>query len=138
MRPAYSSSVSATSLTRLLREEIADRAPDVLLRRQVAHAHGVAAALQLAEDLGELGLARPEGGDAAGLAVAGVVQQRRQLAEHAPRRVAVLGRVLAVRGVEEVDVVAARIEALLHQVEREPRHARGHRAAARRSLEELA
>ena len=58
------------------------------------------------------GLARAEGGDAAGLDVAGVVDLRGELgAAPRARALAVLGGVLAVGGVEEVDVVAARVVA---------------------------
>src|SRR5688572_17970192 len=134
MRSAYSSS----SVIRLFFEKLSDRAPDVLLRAEVAHPDRRAAGLELAEDLGELGLARAEGGDAAGLDVAGIVHEARELGQRAARLVAVLGGVLAVGGVEEVGVVAARVVALLQHFQREARHARAHRAAARRGLEELA
>src|SRR5262249_50305256 len=53
-------------------------------------------------------------------------------------RLAVLGGVLAVGGVEEVDVGARRVVALLYHVERELRDARADRAAARGGLEKLA
>src|SRR5438067_12613341 len=135
MRAAYSSS-SVTG--GLLREELADRFPDIVLRGDVARAHRQPRALELGEDLGELRVARPEGGDAAGLAVTGVVHLRGDLGERGARLVAVLGGILAVRGVEEVDVVAPRVVARLHHVEREPHDAGGHRAAARGRLEELA
>src|SRR5688572_13698789 len=140
MRPANSSSVVVTSLIRrrLLGEEVADRAPDVFLAAEVAHADRAAFRFQLAEDLGELRLARPEGGDPAGLDVAGVVDQARELAERAARLVAILRRILAVGGVEEIRVVAARVVALVEHVERKARDAGGHRAAARGGLEELA
>ena len=83
---------------------------------------GAPRALQLAEQLGELGLARAEGGDAAGLDVAGVVHAAAPARRSAAAaRLAVLGGVLAVGGVEEVGVVAARVEALLQHLEREAR-----------------
>src|SRR5438105_6495349 len=135
MRWAYSSS-SVTG--GLLREELADRFPDIVLRGDVAGADREPRALQLGEDLGELRVARAEGGDAAGLAIAGVVHLGGDLGERGARFVAVLGGVLAVRGVEEVDVVAARIVARAHDLEGEARHRRGDRAAARGGLEELA
>src|SRR5947208_10239347 len=99
MRFAWRSSSVSTLL--LLREEFADRAPDVVLAAEVAGADRAAGRLQLGEDLGELRLARPEGGEAAGLDVAGVVHLRGDVAERGPRRVAVFGGVLAVGGVEE-------------------------------------
>src|SRR5688572_6622563 len=135
MRPAYSSS---SVIFRLLGEKFADRAPDVVLRIEMAHAHRGAVRLELAEELGKLRLARAEGGHAAGLDVAGVVDPLRQLGEQRLGRLAVLGGVLPVRGVEEIGVVAARIEARLHRVEREARDRRGDGAAARGGLEELA
>ena len=116
----------------LLGEELADRVPHVVLRGEVAGADRQARALELGEDLGELRVARPEGGDAAGLDVAGVVHLPRDLGERAARLVAVLGGVLAVGGVEEVDVVAGRVVARRHHVEREARDAGGDRAAAAR------
>src|SRR5574341_426708 len=119
-------------------EEVPDRAPDVFLRAEVAHAARGAARLQLPEKLGELGVARPERGDAAGFDVAGVIHRARELSERASRLVAILGGVLAVGGVEEVDVVAARVVARLRELERESRHAGGDGAAARGRLEELA
>src|ERR1700741_2026957 len=102
------SACCSSSVTRFRLEEFPDRAPDVFLRAEVADADRGAEAFQLAEHLGELRLARAEGADAAGLAVAGIIQEARQLAQRAPCCVAVLGGVLAVRGVEEVGVVAAR------------------------------
>src|SRR3954471_8982675 len=133
------SAYSCSSVTgRLLGKELADRLPDVVLRGDVAGAHRQPGALELAEDLGELGVARAEGGDAAGLAVAGVVHLRGDLAQRRARLVAILGGVLAVGGIEEVDVVAARVVARAHDVERQARHRGGHRAAARGRLEELA
>src|SRR5437867_6025462 len=135
MRSAYSSSSVTLALRR---EELANRAPDVVLRGEVAGAHGESGALELGEDLRELRVARPEGGDAAGLAVAAVVHLLGDLGERAARLVAVLGGVLAVGGVEEVDVVAARVVALLHHLEREARDAGRHRAASLGRLEELA
>src|SRR5947209_1782105 len=135
MRWAYSSSSVTGGLRR---EELADRFPDIVLRGDVAGADREPRALQLGEDLGELRVARPEGGDAAGLAITGVVHLRGDLGERGARLVAVLGGVLAVGGVEEVDVVAARVVARFHHVEREARDARGHGAAARGRLEELA
>src|SRR5512134_238221 len=122
----------------LLGEELPDRAPDVVLRAEVADAHRVALRLQLAEKLRELRLARAEGRDAAGLHVSRVVEQPRELAERAARRFAVLCGVLAVRGIEEVGVVAARVITALQHFEREAGDARADRAAARRCLEELA
>src|SRR5438067_9944446 len=136
MRSAYSwSSVTAR---RLLREEGADRVPHVILRGEMARADGKPGALELGEDLGELRVAWTEGGNAAGLAVAGVVHLARDLGERAARLVAVLGGVLAVGGVEEVDVVARGLVARRHHLEREARDAGGDRAAARGGLEELA
>src|SRR5678815_2009193 len=104
MRLACSS--SSFTMVRLLGEELPDRGPHVVLRAEVAGADRTAAGLELGEDLGELRLARPEGGDAAGLDVAGVVHLRGDVAQQGARRVAVLGGVLAVGGVEEVGVVA--------------------------------
>src|SRR5256885_5430799 len=135
MRWAYSSS-SVTG--GLLREELADRFPDIVLRGDVAGADREPRALQLGEDLGELRVARAEGGDAAGLAIAGVVHLGGDLGERRARFVAVLGGVLAVRGIEEVDVVAARGVARAHDLEREARHRRGDRAAPPGGLGELA
>src|ERR1700682_6305256 len=95
MRSAYSwSSVNGG----LLLEELADRAPDVFLGREVAGADRQPAALELGEDLCELRVARPEGGDAAGLDIAGVVHLARDLGEARARLVAVLGGILAVGG----------------------------------------
>src|SRR5258707_3223995 len=122
----------------LLGEERADRAPDVVLAAQVAGADGIAPGFQLGEDLGELRLARAEGGDAAGLDVAGIVDLRRDPAERGARLVAVLGGVLAVGSVEEIDVVAAPVVARRDGVERQARDARGDRAAAGGGLEKLA
>src|SRR5258708_40162574 len=133
----WGSSSSSLTLT-LLGEELADRLPDVVLRGDVAGADRGPAGLEVGEDSGELRVAGAEGGDAAGLAVAAVVHLLGDLGERAARLVAVFGGVLAVGGVEEVDVVAARIVARAHHVEREARHAGGHRAAARGRLEELA
>src|SRR6476659_6042931 len=110
-RPSIWCAYSSSSVTGLLREELPDRLPHVVLRGEVAGAHRQAAALDLGEDLGELRVARPEARHAAGLDVAGVVHLPRDVGERASRLVAVLGGVLAVRGVEEVDVVAARIVA---------------------------
>src|SRR5947208_7307181 len=62
----------------------------------------------------------------------------RDLGKGSARFLAVSGGVLAVRGVEEVDVVAARVVARRHDFEREPRNGGGHGAAARGRLEELA
>src|ERR1051326_538623 len=135
MRPAYSSSSAELILPG---EEFADRRPHVVLAGEAAGAHGAAGAPPLGEELRELRLARAEGGEAAGLDVAAIVRARGDVAEQRLRRLAVLGGVLAVGGVEEVDVGARRIVALLHHVERELRDARAHRAAAGRSLEELA
>src|SRR5436190_9342784 len=92
---AYSSS---SVIRRLFGEELADRVPDVVLRGEVADADRQAGALQLREHLGELRVARPEGGDAAGLDVAGVVDLPRDVGERAAGLVAVLGCVLAGRG----------------------------------------
>src|SRR5262245_33652873 len=117
MRLACCSSSLTTGL--LLREELADRAPDVVLRPEVAGADRGAAPLELGEDFGELRLARPEGGDAARLDVAGVVHLRGDLAQQGARRLPVLGGVFAVGSVEEVGVVAARVVARRHRVERE-------------------
>src|ERR1041385_9134251 len=136
MRFAWRSSSVSTLL--LLGEELADRAPDVVLGAEVAGADRPSRGLQLGEDLGELRLARPEGGDAAGLDIAGVVDLRGDLAEQGPRLVAVFGGVLAVGGVEEIGVVAARVIAGRDGLQREPGDARGDGAAARRRLEELA
>src|SRR5688572_17577487 len=135
MRPAYSSS---SVIFRLLGEKFADRAPDVVLRAEMAHSHRRAVGLELAEQLGELRLAGAEGGHAAGLDVAGVVDHLRELGEQRLGRLAVLGGVFPVRGVKEVDVVAALVEARLHRVEREAGNRRGDRAAARGGLEKLA
>src|SRR5262245_41472742 len=122
----------------LLREELADRGPDVGLAAEMAGADRPPGGLQLGEDLGELRLARAEGGDAAGLDVARVVHLRGDVAQRDARLVAVFGGVLAVRGVEEVGVVAARVVARRHGLQREARDAGAHRAAARGGLEELA
>src|SRR6266508_4361996 len=102
MRPAFSSSSFTMGL--FLGEELADRGPDVVLAAEVAGADRLAGGLELGEHLGELRLARAEGGDAAGLDIAGVVDLRGDLAEQRARLVAVLGGVLAVGGVEEVGV----------------------------------
>src|SRR5690349_965304 len=75
----------------LLREELADGVPDVFLRREVAGTHRQARALELAEDLGELRVARSEARDAAGLDVAGIVHLPRDVGKRAARLVAVLG-----------------------------------------------
>src|SRR5512145_199423 len=122
----------------LLGEELPDRAPDVVLRAEVADTHRVALGLQLAEKLRELRLAGAEGRDAAGLDVSRVVEQPRELAERGARRFTVLGGVLAVRGIEEVGVVAARVVAALQHFEREAGDARADRATARGRLKELA
>src|SRR5882672_11892253 len=114
----------------LLGEERPDRAPDVVLAAEVAGADRRAAGFQLGKDLGELGLARTEGGEAAGLDVAGVIDLRGDPGERGARLVAVLGGVLAVGGVEKVDVVAARVVARGNGVEGEARHPRSDRAAA--------
>src|SRR5687768_2896477 len=135
MRAAYSSS---SVIFGLVGKEFADRAPDIFLRAEMAHADGGAARLELVEELGELCLPRTESGDAAGLHVAGVIDALRELREQRAGRLAVLRGIFAVRGVEEVGVVAAGVEALLHLVQREARDARGDRAAARGGLEELA
>src|SRR5688500_827428 len=121
MRSAYCS--SSVIRRGLLGEEVADRAPDVFLAAEVAHADRAALRFQLAEDLGKLRLARPEGGDPAGLDVAGVVDQARERAERAARLVAILRRILAIGGVEEISVVAARVVALVEHVERKARDA---------------
>src|SRR5262245_44097117 len=107
MRLAWRPSSVSTAL--LLREELADRGPDVVLAAEVAGADRTAGRLQLGEDLGELRLARAEGSDAAGLDVAGVVDLRGDIAERDARLVAVLGGVLAVGSVEEIGVVAPRV-----------------------------
>src|SRR6185503_12305659 len=129
LRPSASMRLACRSSSfttrRLLGEELADRGPHVVLRAEVAGADRRAAGPELGEDLGELRLARPEGGDAAGLDVAGVVHLRGDVAQQAARRVAVLGGVLAVGGVEEIGVVAARVVARRHGVEREARDAGG-------------
>src|SRR5260221_571738 len=91
----WASSWSSLTLT-LLGEELADRLPDVVLRGDVAGADREPAALELGEDLGELRVARGEGGDAAGLAVAAVVHLLGDLGERAACLVAILGGVLAV------------------------------------------
>src|SRR5688572_12705521 len=134
MRFAFRS--RSVSMRCLLREELADRGPDVVLAAEMAGADRLAGGLELGEDLGELRLARAEGGDAAGLDVAGVVHLRGDLAERLARLVAVLGGVLAVGGIEEVGVVAARVVARRHGLQREARHAGTDRAAARGRLEE--
>src|SRR2546423_12419734 len=134
MRWAYSSS-SVTG--GLLPEELADRFPDIVLRSDVAGADREPRALQLGEDLGELRVARAEGGDAAGLAIAGVVHLGGDLGERRARFVAVLGGVLAVRGVEEVDVVAARGGAPGPDLERGAGPRRGGPAAPRPRLADL-
>src|SRR5688500_4886208 len=121
---------SSSLLTGLLREELADRPPYVLLAVQVRKADRQLAAFQLGEQLGELRLARPEGGDAAGLDVTDVVGEARDLVERGARRLAVLGGVLAVGRVEEIDVVAARVVALRDHLQGELRDARAHRSAA--------
>src|SRR3954466_1703840 len=123
---AYSSS---SVIAGLLGEELPDRVPNVVLRGEVARADGNAGALQLGKDFGELRVARAEGGDAAGLDVAGIVHLPRDVGERAARFIAVFGGVLAVGCVEEVDVVAARVVARAHDVEREARDAGGHGAA---------
>src|SRR5690348_11283259 len=117
MRVAYSCSSVVTGA--LLDEEFADRGPYVVLRGKPAGADGHAARFELGEDLGELRVARAEGGDAAGLDVARVVGRPGDLGERGARLVAVLGGVLAVGGVEEVDVVAAGVVARADHVERE-------------------
>src|SRR5258706_5719571 len=104
MRSACASSSGAFIF---LLEELADRAPDVVLAAEVARADRQPERLQLGEKLRELRLARAESGDAAGLDIAGVVHLPGDLAERGARLVAVLGGVLAVGGVEEIDVVAA-------------------------------
>src|SRR3954471_24430709 len=86
------------SLRFLLLEELADRAPHVLPRAERAHADRQAFRLELGEELGELRFARPEGGDAAGLDVAGVVELRRELGERLRGALAILGGILAVGG----------------------------------------
>src|SRR5207247_1936523 len=91
---------SSFTMGPLLGEELADRAPHVVLAAEVAGADGMAAGFQLGEDLGELRLARAEGGEAAGLDVPGVVDLGRDPAERGARLVAVLGGVLAVGSVE--------------------------------------
>src|SRR5688500_2085746 len=118
MRAAYSSS---SVIFGLVGKEFADRAPDIFLRAEMAHADGGAARLELVEELGELCLARTESGDPAGLDVAGVIDALRELREQRAGRLAVLRGIFAVRGVEEVGVVAAGVEALLHLVQREAR-----------------
>src|ERR1051325_12214330 len=108
MLAAYcSSSVPSGTLLGFF-EKLADRPPHVLLRRELAHAHGEAAGLQLAEHFGHLRLARPEGGDAAGLDVAGVVGLRGEELQRRGRRLAGLRGGLAVGGVEEVEVGGGR------------------------------
>src|SRR6185436_6067566 len=97
---------SSFTMVLLLGEELPDRAPDVVLRAEVAGADRGAAGLELGEELGELRLARPEGGDTAGLDVAGIVHLRGDVAQQGARRVTVLGGVLAVGGVEKVHVGA--------------------------------
>src|SRR3954465_6564924 len=89
----------------LLGEERPDRVPHVVLRGEVAGADGQPGALQLREHLRELGVARAESGDPAGLDIAGVVHLPSDVGERAARLVTVLGSVLAVGGVEEIDVV---------------------------------
>src|SRR2546423_15379420 len=126
MRWAYSSS-SVTG--GLLREDLADRLPDIVLRGDVAGADREPGALQLGEALGELRVARAEGGDAAGLAIAGVVYLGGDLGERGARLIAGLGGVLAVRGVEEVDVVAAPVVGRAHYPPGEGPHRPGGPAA---------
>src|SRR5512138_1333178 len=135
MRRPYSAS---SVILGLLSEELADGAPHVFLRGQMARADRQPGRFQLVEDLRELRIARPEGGDAARLEVARVVDLVRDLAEPGARVLPVLGGVLAVGRVEEVDVVAPRVVARLHDLEGELRHAGSDRAAAGGCLEKLA
>src|SRR5438105_13757706 len=90
-------------------EELADGAPDVLLRGELAHAHRQARALELGEQLGELGLPRAEGGDAPGLDVARGVGLHRQALQRCGRGLAVPGASLAGRCVAPVNVEGCRI-----------------------------
>src|SRR5881394_2321937 len=121
----------SVSMFLLLGEELADRGPDVVLAAEVAGADRLAGRLQLGEHLGELRLARTESGDPAGLNVPRVVDLTGDLAEQRARLVAVLGGVLAIGGVEEVSVVAARVVARRDGLQRELGDARGDGAAAR-------
>src|SRR5207247_1419415 len=80
-----------------------------VLRAEPGRADGPPFRLHLAEDLGELRLARPVGGAAAGLDIARVIGLPGEIGEERGGALPVLGGVLAVGGVEEVDVVPPRV-----------------------------
>src|SRR3989475_12049171 len=80
-------------MLRLLAEQLADGAPDVVLRAEPARADAPPFRLHLAEDLGELRLARPVGGAAAGLDVAGVIDLPGEVGEERGGALPVLGGV---------------------------------------------
>ena len=90
-----------------------------------------------AKMLGDLGLGRTKMPTPPDLDEAGVVESCAELAQRSARRLAVVHEVLAVGGVEEIDVVATGSKRCCIIVLRELETRRRHGAAARARLEEL-